>query len=156
MTIAAGALGQQETSMLLAGRSILVIEDEPMVAALLDDMLTGLGCENVARATTIERAIESVTHSPPDAALLDISVKGAASFPVATLLAEKEIPFVFATGYGASALQPPWIGHDCLVKPFSIDALESALRKVFREQQTRVCSDANWSSTLTACHPARR
>ena len=122
--------------MLLAGKSVLVVEDELMVAELLDDMLMGLGCEKVTRASTIERAIEVVTTSPPDAALLDVSVKGAASFPVATVLTEKEIPFVFATGYGAGALQPPWIGHGCLVKPFSIGALENALRKIFREHRT--------------------
>lgn len=123
--------------MLLSGKSILIIEDEPMVAALLDDMLSELGCEKIMRATTIERAIETVTHSPPDAALLDVSIKGITSFPVATVLSREEVPFVFSTGYGEAVLEPPWNGHPCLVKPFSFGILENALRKIFRGQQDK-------------------
>ena len=107
---------------------ILVVEDEYMVAALLEDRLLSLGCDVVGPAHDIEEALELLATEAVDAAVLDVNISGRMVFPVADALAEREIPFVFATAYGASGLAPRHTGRAVLDKPYQERALEHALR----------------------------
>jgi CheY-like chemotaxis protein len=79
----------------------LVVEDEIMVAMYVEDLLTDLGYEVAAIATGFEQALPLARDGSFDFAVLDINLAGRLSFPIADVLRERGIPFVFASGYGS-------------------------------------------------------
>lgn len=98
---------------------VLIVEDEGLVALLIEDLLTDLGCEVVASCDSIRSAMEWLERgSAPDGALLDVNLGGELVYPVAEALARLEIPFVFVTGYGAEGIAPPFKGRPTIKKPF--------------------------------------
>ena len=105
-------------------RRVLVIEDEVIVGMLLEDMLEELGCEVAAISTHLDEALGLAQSLDIDFALLDINLDGKQSFPVADVLRARGVPFLFATGYGAKILKPPYSGLPTLQKPFQIADLE--------------------------------
>lgn len=107
---------------------VLVVEDEYMVAALLEDRLQALGCDVVGPAHEIEEALEMLASERLDAAVLDVNISGQMVFPVADALAARDIPFVFATAYGARGLMSRHADRAVLDKPYHERALEHALR----------------------------
>jgi CheY-like chemotaxis protein len=115
--------------MLLAGKSILVVEDEFLVAALLEDMLGDLGCSDIKTASSVSMALDALTAGLFDLVILDVNLDGHPSAPVAEALLEKETPFVFSTGYDPKAISPPWNSYPFLQKPFQATDLEQAIRK---------------------------
>lgn len=112
----------------LAGRRVLIVEDEYMIAMLLDDLLAELGCVVADIAAKPAQAIKAIETHEIDAAVLDVNLDGADSFGIAAVLAENEIPFVFATGYGGSRLTPEFAHRPVLQKPYRIADLEQALK----------------------------
>ena len=108
-------------------RRVLVIEDEVIVGMLLEDMLDELGCEVAAISTHIEEALQLARTLDIDLAILDINLGGKQSFPVADVLSNRGVPFMFATGYGAHILKPPYISTPTLQKPFQLDDLQRML-----------------------------
>lgn len=108
---------------------VLVVEDEALVLMILEDMLVDLGCEVVATAQHVERALQLAPEAAIDVALLDVNVGGTRIDPVATLLAERGIPMVFVTGYEAPSL-PQGLGPVIRVaKPFQAHELADGLRR---------------------------
>ena len=115
----------------LAGLRVLVVEDETLVAMLLEDMLGDLGCEVVATASRVAAAVE-IARDPGhafDVAILDVNVAGDSISPVAQALSERPTPFVFATGYGESGVPEPFRGRPTLQKPFGMNDVEARLRE---------------------------
>jgi CheY-like chemotaxis protein len=111
----------------LQGLRILVVEDNFLVAELARDMLADWGCEIVGPVPRLDQALSVAAETALDGALLDINLAGEYSFPVATLLQERGVPFMFLTGYGDSGLIPPAFRQvPCLGKPFDPDALAAA------------------------------
>lgn len=94
--------------MRLQDRCILIVEDEPIVAMLIEDMLTELGCRHVLHATGVPEALALLHTRLPDAAVLDVNLKNVRVYPVAEYLAAARIPFIFATGYGRSGVAETW------------------------------------------------
>jgi PAS domain S-box-containing protein len=86
----------------LAGRRVLLVEDELLVAMEMEEALRDLGCEVLGPAATVEEALRLALAEAGriDAAVLDVNLAGRPSFPVADLLAGRGVPVVFATGYG--------------------------------------------------------
>ncbi len=112
----------------LENRTILVLEDEMMVAMLLEDMLSDLGCRVLGPCATIAPALELLAKNSVDAALLDVNLSyGQSGYPVAEELTARGIPFAFVTGYGANTLNPQFRGRPTLQKPFHMAALTEAL-----------------------------
>ena len=73
---------------------VLIVEDEGLVALLIEDLLTDLGCEVVASCDSIRSAMEWLERgSAPDGALLDVNLGGELVYPVAEFLAARKIPF---------------------------------------------------------------
>lgn len=107
---------------------ILVVEDEAIVAMLLEDMLAELGYEVVGPVTRLDRALELARGAPIDAAVLDVNLNGRDTYAVADALSARAIPFIFATGYGAKELAERFRGTPVTQKPFHRDDLERALR----------------------------
>ena len=110
--------------------TVLVVEDESLVAMLLETILDDMGCAVVGPESNIDDGLISATTEPSlDAALLDVNVAGREVFPVAVALKARGIPFVFSTGYGEGGLPDEWRGQTTLQKPFTEDAVRNALMK---------------------------
>jgi CheY-like chemotaxis protein len=114
----------------LAGKRILVVEDEFMIAMLLEDLLTELECVVAGVAARPAEAIELINATELDAAVLDVNLDGTDSFGIAAALGERRIPFIFATGYGGSRLTPEFAHHPVIQKPYRLDDLSGALRQL--------------------------
>lgn len=107
----------------LQGLRILIVEDEPMLAAFLEDALTDLGCEVVGPALNMKDALQLAREASIDGAGLDVNVAGEQVYPVADVLAERGLPFVFMTGYGEAGLRESDRGRPVLQKPYSFERL---------------------------------
>lgn len=110
-------------------KRVLVVDDEMLVAMMLEDMLDDLGYEVVGPAATLKQAMELAERETLDCAILDLNLgQGVVSTPVADLLRQRGVPFLLATGYGANA-QTEQMGHAGLLgKPFSTNDVEVALK----------------------------
>jgi len=114
----------------LAGKRILVVEDEFMIAMLLEDLLTELACVVAGVAAKPAQALELINGTKLDAAILDVNLDGSDSFGVAAALGERRIPFVFATGYGGSRITPEFAHCPVIQKPYRLDDLSGALSQL--------------------------
>lgn len=115
--------------MSIAGLSVLIVEDEPVVGMALEDMLIDAGAEPVC-AGTVEQALSLLASATFNAAILDINVHGVQSYPVAEALVERGVPFVFATGYGEVLNAPEFAHVPTIAKPYSFPDIMAALTKV--------------------------
>ena len=113
-----------------APRSILIVEDEPLIAMMLEDFLESLGHNVVATCESVEEALEKVDAGGFDVAIIDVQLKdGKQVWPVADRLLRAGKPFVLATG---GHVEPPPAAHAAapvLAKPYTIDAIEPALAR---------------------------
>ena len=111
----------------LAGLRVLVVEDEALVALVVEDFLLDHMCVIVEPYNQVEDALNAAQDAKIDFALLDVNVGGLVVYPVAELLQARGIPFLLVTGYGAEAApvaHPEW--RVCS-KPFKLDALASEI-----------------------------
>ena len=111
---------------------VLVVEDEMTVAMLIEDMVSELSYEVAAVVSRLEDAMQQLDSDSFDLAMLDVHLNGKTVFPFAQALEEREIPFLFATAYGARALPEEFQGHPVLQKPFGPVELRSALMELSR------------------------
>ena len=115
-----------------AGERVLLVEDEPILAMSVEDMLGDLGCRVVGPALSIGEAEAFAREAPLDAALLDINMGGTASFSVAEILRERRVPFGFVTGYGRGGV-PSHLGDTpVLQKPYTQASLAELLQRLLR------------------------
>jgi CheY-like chemotaxis protein len=110
-----------------SGRRILVVEDEYLIAMLLEDMLVELGCVVAGSAATKAEAFALIGTTHFDAAVLDVSIDGSDSFDIALTLRDRNIPFVFATGHGSSRITPELSDYPVLQKPYFLEDLSKVL-----------------------------
>jgi len=114
----------------LAGRRVLVVEDEAVIAMAVEDMLVDLGCEVVGPAGTLVDAMALAEGEGLDAALLDLNINGGRSYVVADELRRRGVPFAFATGYGDEGIENGGGGTPVLQKPYRQDQVEAVLRRL--------------------------
>ena len=112
----------------LSGRRVLVVEDESLVAMLLETILEDMGCTPVGPASNVDEG-EAIARDTVDLdpALLDVNHAGRQVIPVAAVLKARGVPFVFSTGYGESGLPDEWRGNPTIQKPFTEAAVRDAL-----------------------------
>ena len=110
------------------GPRVLVVEDEAMVAMMLEDMLVELGCEIVGPASSLKAGLALVAAGGLDAAVLDVNLAGEKAFPIADALAKHGIPFVYATGYGRAGLRSEDEPRLVVQKPYTLPDLARSLR----------------------------
>lgn len=108
-------------------RRILVVEDEAVVAMLVEGMLLDLGCETIETAGSLDDALDRARTGAFDLAVLDVNLGGALSYPVAETLRRRGIAFVFATGYGAGHVDGAYADVPTIRKPFDADDLAAAI-----------------------------
>jgi CheY-like chemotaxis protein len=111
---------------------ILVVEDEPMIRMLLEDMLADSGYNVVASAGRVDEALRIAGEADFDVAILDLNLAGELVTPVAEILEQRGLPFVFATGYGERGLPEQYRSRPMLQKPFHQDNLDRVLARVVR------------------------
>lgn len=118
----------------IAGARLLIVEDEALVALMVEDMLADLGCVVVDVAGTVSRGVTLVTDPglAIDGAILDVNLGGEKVYPVAEALAAKGVPFIFATGYGLAGIAESFAHVPALAKPYDLRALEEGLTAVLR------------------------
>jgi len=108
--------------------TILILEDEPIIGLALEDMLTRHGA-SVLHASRIEEACDLILRERVDSAVLDVNVHGVLSYEVAGMLAEREIPFIFATGYGDRSHPVQFSSILTVSKPYSAHDISKALEE---------------------------
>jgi CheY-like chemotaxis protein len=114
-------------------RRVLVVEDEILIGMLLEDMLGDLGYTVAATAARVDEGVKLAREVEVDFAILDVNLNGQDVYPVAEVLANRGIPFVFATGYGEHGLPAAYQHRPTLQKPFQQDTLEQKLADLFRK-----------------------
>ncbi len=112
------------------GRKVLVVEDEALVAMLVEDALLDAGFGVLGPAATVGEALLLLDRERPDAVVLDLNLAGENSSPVADVLAKRGIPYVIATGYGAAGLPPGHRNAKVLAKPYDPAELTSVLGRM--------------------------
>ena len=110
-------------------RRILIVEDETMIAMMVEDFLTDLGWNVVGLVGTLDRAMAMARDADIEAAVLDLNLDGQDSFAAADILSGRGIPFVFATGYGLDGVADRFRDVPTVTKPFHRDDLDHALRQ---------------------------
>lgn len=122
----------EQTPSETAQRRVFVVEDEIMIRMLLEDMLTDLGYGIAASAGGLDEAIALARDTDFDMAILDVNLNGHAVYPVAELLDQRGVPFVFSTGYGERGLPEAYRDRPTLQKPFQLENLDKALATIAR------------------------
>jgi CheY-like chemotaxis protein len=117
----------------MKGLRVLLVEDEGLVAMMLEDLLEDLGCEIAGSLASVGAALAWIeAGGSADVALLDVNLNGEHVFPVADALRAHGVPFAFATGYGEEH-DPRFRGAPLLGKPIRQDRLEALLKSYGHE-----------------------
>ena len=129
-----------------AAHSILIVEDEPLIAMMLEDFLGSLGHRVRGTCDNVQCALEEVEKGGFDLAILDVNLKGENVWPVASLLREKKVPFVIATG-----------GHVDPPPPDATAAATTASRcEPKPSRELRLPRGSPWASTSSSGISARK
>ena len=112
----------------LAGCRVLVVEDDMMIAVIVEEVLQNLGCVVVGPVGKLDAALRLADEEVLDAAILDITIRGGETFPVAERLQARGVPFALASGYGDWALPDAYRNQPRLTKPFTVQDLETRVR----------------------------
>ena len=106
---------------MIAGKRILVVDDEFMVAAMLVDALEDAGAVPIGPASTLREGLDMVAAQPLDAALLDWNLVGDMSDDIARALVAKGVPFIVTTGYVSLGSEFDQVQR--LAKPYTPEAM---------------------------------
>lgn len=105
----------------LAGRAVLLVEDEPLVGLMMREILSDMGATTTGPFASLPEAFAALSQ-PFDAALLDVNLAGEAVYPLAEELMRLHVPIIFLTGYESASIDPKFAHAPVLTKP--IDAAE--------------------------------
>ena len=115
---------------------VLVVEDEPIVAMCLEDILDALGCIPIGPVARLSEGLALAQNEMLDAAILDINLSGERSTPIADALRLRGVPFAFASGYGGApegfADKVPLIE-----KPYGQRDVEAVLKTLMEQRATQ-------------------
>ena len=114
----------------LQGIKVLVVEDEYLVAALMEDTLASAGCVVAGPIPRLAQALDAASSEACDVAVLDVNLAGERVYPVADILAQRNVPFVFVTGYGV--LPGEYANRPRLCKPFKMADLLGTLSDIVK------------------------
>jgi len=107
---------------------VLIVEDEPLIALAMEEALTELGFSIAGNLSKIPETLEFLSREHVDVALLDVNLGIQKIDPVADVLAARDCPFVFTTGYDRSGLPQAHAHRVVIEKPFHTEDLIGAVR----------------------------
>ncbi len=114
-----------------ASRNILIVEDEPLIAMMLEDFLESLGHSIAATCDSVDTAMAEVEKGGFDVAILDVNLKGQNVWPVATRLREQGVPFVIASGGHVDPPPAEFAAVPLIEKPYTVDRVTPAINAAF-------------------------
>ena len=114
-----------------APRNILIVEDEPLIAMMLEDFLESLGHSITATCDSLDAAMTEVEKGGFDLAILDVNLKGQNVWPVATRLREQGVPFVIASGGHVDPPPAEFAAVPLIEKPYTVDRVTPAIDAAF-------------------------
>ena len=109
---------------------ILVLDDEPLIAMMMEEWLAELGCETVGPASSVPSALGLIEGTAIDGAILDVSLGNEESYSVADALRERGVPFAFATGREANGVAVRFKDVLILLKPFDFAEVKVVIAKL--------------------------
>ncbi|MBE1161515.1 response regulator [Dyella acidiphila] len=121
----------------LEGLRVFIVEDESLIAMLLEDIVTENRCSVVSIAATLEQAMKEASTVNANVAILDVNLNGKSAYSVAQVLIDRSIPFVFSTGYGAAGVPEEFRTIPILSKPFGEKELIRALQITLAQPLTK-------------------
>ncbi len=116
----------------------MVVEDELLVAMLIEDALREQGYDVVGPFTNLPDALAAAGRESADVALLDVNLRGERVYPVAELLEARGIPFLLLSGYGTSAVPPEHADWAACAKPFMPKDLTRQMEWVMERSRAKV------------------
>ncbi len=119
----------------LEGVRVLLVEDEYLVASLIEEILETAGCIVTGPIPRLAEAVDAADRERCDAAVLDVNLAGERIYPVADILSRRNIPFVFVTGYGV--LPGEYAKRPRLCKPFKMADLIDTLSDIVNTAPAR-------------------
>ncbi|MDB5424034.1 MAG: response regulator [Phenylobacterium sp.] len=114
----------------LTGLKVLVVEDEAIIAMVVEDMLGDMGCQVVGTAGGLAEAFAMAERESFDCAILDVNLGGQRVDPFVDLLKARGAPFIFATGYGVQGVREEDRAWPVLLKPINGRRLGEALGRL--------------------------
>jgi DNA-binding NtrC family response regulator len=124
--------------------SVLVAEDNAIIAMLMENLLQEAGYDVVGPVPTVLAAFATIHDRPLDAAVLDVSLRDGLAFPVADKLDAAGVPFVLVTGHGAALVPPRYRARPFVSKPFTERGLVGALSMALRARAPPHCNPAGY------------
>ena len=112
-----------------ASRSILIVEDEPLIAMMLEDFLESLGHRIAASCDNVREALAAVDRGGFELAILDVNLKGENVWPVAARLRQDGVPFVLASGGHVDPPPSEFASVPLIEKPYTIDRVTPAIEE---------------------------
>ena len=116
--------------------NILVVDDEPLISMMIEDWVVDLGHKPVGPAQSLNAALALVASTDIDGAIIDVSLGRESGYPLAKVLAERGIPFAFATGHSAAAIERGHSAVAVLVKPFGLNSFQAAIEAIVSSRNT--------------------
>jgi two-component sensor histidine kinase/DNA-binding response OmpR family regulator len=114
---------------------VLVVEDEPLVGMLTSELLDQMGYAVVGPVPSLSQALRAANEFDFEGAVLDVNLGGELVFPLADILSERQIPFVFLTGYEKDVVVNGYRSRPTLQKPIAAEELEAILRTMLNPQR---------------------
>jgi hypothetical protein len=114
-------------------KQILVVEDEALIAIYLEGLIRELGCICVGPILTLSDAIEQAQTAAVDAAILNLILDGQPAYAVAEILAQRGIPFGFASGVMHASILPEWTERPRVDKPYSLEGVERLIEALLAD-----------------------
>ena len=115
--------------------AFFLVEDEMLLRMMTVEMLEELGHRVVAEAGTISAAEPLARNADFDMAVLDINVGGTNIAPIAQIIADRGLPFIFASGYGSEGRPQAFQDRPALRKPFLIESLAQMIEKALGDRK---------------------
>jgi DNA-binding response OmpR family regulator len=123
---------------------ILIVDDEPLITALIEDWLSELGHEVIGPAHNLARALD-LANCDIDAAIVDVSLGKDNSYPLVDALIGRGLPLALATGHGQDGIDPRYRRQSTLRKPFDFATFRRAVDELL--EQTRPSAIAGDTSS---------
>jgi CheY-like chemotaxis protein len=125
----------------LLGRSVLIVEDEPLIALELHDALHRAGA-SIHAATTVKEALELIAYVHISAAIVDVNLHGDDCSSVCAALAKQSIPFMFYTGYTSAAPLSAWPHAPAVDKPAEASTMVHTIVQLLPSRNVTVAASA--------------